>query len=76
MMHPKPVAAARTIRFGVTRFSEFCLAEAVAEAVPVAAIDFVIVNTFGATVVPGIVVAGFVEAGTTVLPLTTLAETV
>lgn len=75
MTHPKPVATARSIVFGVTRLPGFCW-EAVAEVVPVSEIDFVIVNTFGATVVPGIVVAGFVDAGTTVLPLNTLAETV
>lgn len=76
MTYPKPVATARSIVFGVTRLPGFCWAEAVAEAVPVSEIDFVIVNTFGATVVPGIVVAGFVDPGTTVLPPTTLAETV
>lgn len=76
MMHPKPVTAAKSVVLRVTRLPALCLPEAVAEGIPVAEIDFVIVNTFGATVVPEIVVAGFVDAGTTVLPLTTLAERV
>lgn len=76
MMHPKPVTAAKSVALGVTRLPAFCWVEAVAEVVPVAEIDFVIVSTVGATVVPGIVVAGFVDASATVLPLTTLAVTV
>lgn len=73
MMHPKPVTAAKSVAVKVTRLPAFCWVEAV---VPVAEIDFVIVSTVGATVVPGIVVAGFVDTGATVLPLTTLAVTV
>jgi len=76
MMHPKPVTAAKSVALRVTRLPAFCCVEAVAEVVPVAEIDFVTVRTVGATVVPGIVVAGFVDAGATVLPLTTLAVTV
>ena len=76
IIHPKHVKAAKSVVAALTRLPAFCLAEAVAEAVPVPAINSVIVKTFGAMVVPGTVVAGFVVAGTTVLPLTMLAETV